>query len=53
MIPATLATDMDGWGDFTLVSTPGSLNWKHAWHWESQPCRFGEDHTVCPPSTHA
>lgn len=21
------------------------------WHWESQPCRFGEDQTVCPPLT--
>lgn len=29
MMLATLATDMDGWGDFELVSTPGSLNWKH------------------------
>lgn len=29
MIPAALATDTDRWGDFTLVSTPGSLNWKH------------------------
>lgn len=24
-----------------------------AWHWEGQPCRFGEDQTVCPPSMHA
>lgn len=29
MVPATLATDMDGYGGFKLVSTPGSLNWKH------------------------
>lgn len=29
MVPATLATDMDGCQDFKLVSTPGSLNWKH------------------------